>query len=243
MINRERPLSRMTIRWVSIGLAITLVVSFGISGLGQRQPDWAPIVEELHGQPSGERLAELVHQALDLFAGDAAERLLAVLSPAHTILYCAGTGCLGLVMITPPSELFAGQTPMGASRAYNQDQVVGFIGTFGNTLVPGLEGFFLLRSNPDGSIALLDNAGEQVASLVAAHLLQTGATPLPIPRPEDGSTLLPRQVLEMQIEIDELTVAASAESRSPIEITIGSTGRDGLFSGVILCGAIPITVP
>ena len=243
MSNRERTRSGMMVRLVSVGLAVALIASLGTGAFAQRHPDWAPIVEELHRQPSGDRLTELAHRALDLFTGDAPEQLLSVLSPEHTILYCAGTGCLGLVMITPPGELIAGQTPTGASRAYNQDQIVGFIGTFGSTLVPDVEGFFLLKSNPDGSIALLDYAGEQVASLLAAHLFQTGATPLPIPRPEDGSTLLPERVVEMQLEIDAPIAAAVAQSRSPIEITIGSTDRDGLFSGVVLCGAIPITVP
>lgn len=244
MTNRGRPLiSRMTIRWVSISLAMALVVSFGISGLGQRETDWRPIVEELRSRPSSEVLAELVHEALKLFAEGASARILSVLAPEHTVLYCAGTGCLGLVLVTPPNELFAGQGKTGASRTYNQGEIVGFIGTFGGTLAPDLEGFFLLRSNPDGSVGLLNKDGEEVATLVAAHVLQVEAARLPIPRPEQGSTRLPERVVEMRIEMEEPIVDVSAESRLPIQIRIGQADPGGLFSGVVLCGAIPITVP
>lgn len=235
--------SGMIARLVGVALVVVLVVSFGAVVSAQRQPNWTPIVQMLREQPTSEGLAELAREAIGLFAGDDAERLLAGLSPEHTILYCAGTGCLGLVLVTPPNELVAGQTEAGASRAYNQGDIVGFVGTFGGTLAPDVEGFFLLQTSPDGSIALVNAAGEQVASLVASHLLQVGATPLPIPRPEDRSTLLSEQALEMVLEIESPTATASAESRSPVAITIGRTDRDGFFSGVALCGAIPINLP
>jgi len=66
---------------------------------------------------------------------------------------------------------------------------------------------------------------------------------LPIPRPEDESTLLPEQVMEMALEIEAPEVTVSSETRSPVGITIGRIDRDGFFSGVALCGAIPINLP
>jgi|GEM_PF-6995274 len=240
--NEQSPCRRIN-RWVSLSLVVTLVVASGMTLLGQRGIDWAPVVEQLRLQPSPELLAELVQQVLEQFGEGASERIVPLLAPQHTILYCAGTGCLGLVLVTPPNELIAGQTRGGVSRAYNQGEIVGFLGTFGNTIAPDLEGFFLLRSNPDGSVGLLDENGEQVTALGAMHTFRVGVASLPTPRSEEESMLLPERTLEMLLEIEAPTVNVSAESRSPIQISIGTADEEGLFSGVVLCGAIPITVP
>ncbi len=243
MSQNEPSLSRRIRRWVRWSLVVTLVVASGMTLLGQRDSDWAPIVEQLRMEPSPELLAELVHQVLEQFGEDVSERISPLLSPQRTILYCAGTGCLGLVLVTPPNELIAGQTRTGASRAYNQGKIVGLLGTFGNTIAPSLEGFFLLCSNPDGSVGLLDENGEQVAALGVVHAFRVEAAALPGLRTEEGSTLLPGRTLEIALEIEAPTVSLSVESRSPIQISIGTTDEKGLFSGVFFCGAIPITVP
>jgi hypothetical protein len=243
MFHNEQTPCRRIHRRVGLSLVVILLVAFGATLLGQRGTDWVPIVEQLRLQPSPELLAELVHQVLEQFGEGVSERIVLLLAPQHTILYCAGTGCLGLVLITPPNVLVAGQTRAGASRAYNQGEIVGLLGTFGNTVAPDLEGFFLLRSNPDGSVGLLDKNGEQVTALGAVHAFRETVAPLLIPDPERGSVLLPERMLETTLEIEGPAANVSAESRSPIQITIGAVDEVGFFSGVALCGAIPITVP
>lgn len=243
MFHNEQTSCRRVSRCVSLGLVVILLVASGVTLLGQRGTDWMPIVEQLRLQPNPELLAELVQQVLEQFGEGVSERTVPLLAPQHTILYCAGTGCLGLVLITPPDALVAGQTRAGASRAYNQGEIVGLLGTFGNTIAPDLEGFFLLRSNPDGSVGLLDKDGEQVTALGAVHAFRERVTPVLILDPEEGSVLLSERMLEMTLEIEAPAVNLSAQSRLPIQITIGTVDEEGLFSGVVLCGAIPITVP
>jgi len=230
-------------RWVGLSLVAILVVSSGMTLLGQRDSNWGPIAEQLRMQPSLEVLAELVHQVLEQFREAVSERVVLLLDPQQTILYCAGTGCLGLVVVTPPHVLIAGQTRTGVTRAYNQGEIVGLLGTFGNTLAPDLEGFFLLMGNPDGSIGLLDVSGTQVAELSAVHAFREATTTLLDLRLEEGSVLLSERTQEMTLEIEAPTVNLLAESRLPIQIRIGTTEEKGWFSGVVLCGAIPITVP
>lgn len=243
MFHNDQAPGRRVNRCVSLSLIVILLVASGVTLLGQRGTDSVSIVEQLRLQPSPELLAELVQQVLEQFGEGVSERIVPLLAPQHTILYCAGTGCLGLVLITPPNALVAGQTRAGASQAYNQGEIVGLLGTFGNTIAPDLEGFFLLRSNPDGSVGLLDKDGEQVTTLGAVHAFRETVPRLLIPDPERGSVLLSERMLETTLEIEAPAANVSAESRSPIQITIGTVDEEGLFSGVVLCGAIPITVP
>jgi hypothetical protein len=228
---------------VTIGLVGVLVVVGGVTSLGQRGADWRPIVEQLRSQPSPELLAELVSQVLERFSAGVSERIVPLLNPQQTILYCAGTGCLGLVLVTPPGELIAGQIRTGTTRAYNQGEIVGLLGTFGNTIAPDVEGFFLLRSNPDGSMGLLDENGEQVTTIGALHTVQMELPADLSSRLEKGSLLLPEWTKEETLSIEAPAVDILAESRSAVQIRIGTTDDEGLFTGVVLCGAIPITVP
>lgn len=229
-------------RWIGLSLAVTLVVVPGTTLLGQRGIDWTPILEELRSQPSPETLAELVHQVLEQFGEGVSERVVPLLAPHQTILYCAGTGCLGLVLVTPPNVLVAGQTRTGVSRAYNQGEIVGLLGTFGEMIAPGLEGFFLLVSHLDGSVGLLDENGELVTELSAVHAFRMETAALSA-RLEEGSVLLSERMQETTLEIEAPTASLLAESRLPVRIRIGTIEEEGFFSGVVLCGAIPITVP
>jgi hypothetical protein len=222
---------------------VAVIIVFGVTSLGGRGVDWSPIVEALRSGPSPELLAELVHQVLERFSGEVTERILPLLDPQQTILYCAGTGCLGLVLVTPPRVLVAGQTRAGVSRAYNQGEILGLLGTFGNTIAPGLEGFFLLTSNLDGSVGVIDENGEEVTVLGAFHAFRVETAAVLDHRFEEGSVLLSGRTSEITVEIEDPIASLVAEERLPVQIRIGTAGEDGLFSGVALCGAIPITVP
>ena len=218
-------------------LAVSVVVSSALASEGR---DWSPIVQQLRTQPGPELLAELVNQVLARFDESVAAEAVTLLDPQRSVLACLGAGCLDSLLITPPGELTAGQTRNGPSRVYNQGAIVGLLGTFGETLARGLEGFFLLRAHADGSIGLLNTCGEEVMVLPAAHVDQVSVTPIPIPGQGEESVSLPARVLQTRLEIDQPTGSVILASRSPVEILIGESTQDGLFSGVALCGTLPI---
>jgi len=217
-----------------MAVGLVLVVGLAMTWLPAAGQDWAPFLEQLREQPDREALTGLVINVLGRFEQD-----LSVLDPSRTILECAGGGCLRPVLLTPPSQLVAGQTRSGPSRSYNDGRIVGLIGGFDGTIARDVEGFFLLRSNPDGSISLLDTAGEEAERLAAAHVDQVSVTPIPIPDPEGDSVLLPSRVLDTRIEIEEPAAHIAGRSRTGTLFSIGSTGETGLFSGIVFSGQIP----
>ncbi len=217
-----------------VALASILVLA-GLPILGQERVNWTPFLERLQEQPDQEALTELVIDALARF-----EQNLSVLDPSRTILACAGGGCLRPILLTPPNRLVAGQTRSGPSRSYNVGEIVGLIGGFGGTIARDLEGFFLLRATSDGSIGLLDAAGEEVKTFAAAHVDQVSVTPIPIPDPEGESLLLSSRAFERRIEIESPAPAVVVGgSRAASTFSIGRIDENGLFSGIIFSGDVP----
>ena len=216
-----------------IVLAVVIAIAcFPFFGAGR--VDWAPMLEQLRERPDQQELTELVHEILSRFEEDTT-----LLNPARTILGCLGGGCLQPVLLTPPSQLVAGRTRSGPSRSYNSGSIVGLIGVFGDTIARGVNGFFLLRTTPEGSIQLIDVAGEEVASLTAIHADQVSVTPIPIPDPERGSQLLPERVLEGPLRVDAPDAWIVVDERAALILTVGHTDQADLFSGIIVLGTSP----
>lgn len=218
---------------VAVSSLLVVLVAAWLPAVGQERIDWTPMLEQLREQPQQEALTELVEEVLGRFEGDTS-----VLDPSRTVLACVGGGCLRPVLITPPERLVAGQTRSGPRRAYNTRGIVGLIGVSGGIIARDLEGLFLLKTNPDGSISLLDVTGGEVARLAAAHIDQVSVTPIPIPDPEGESVLLPARVLETRIEIEAPSARiAGGEAQSSSLFSIGRLDESGLFAGVVFSGA------
>ena len=221
------------------GVAIVLLVLAAfpaVAGPG----NWDAVWEQLATNPSGETLAEIAQEAVLNFA-ELGPELLQQLDPQQALLYCGDPGCEELVLIVPAKALSSFDQTGQLSGAYNQGRVVGLLGVKGGLLLPGVSGFFLLVSQPNGAVALVREGGEEVGVLVAMHVWMFGFAPQPIPLPRpENPLLLPRG---RPCEVQGPTVEAGRAATGELVIKIGQVLRGGIFSGVILFGATPLPIP
>ncbi len=221
-------------------LALAALLTIGMMGLGQGWGGWEEIVAGLRAHPSGPEAAELAKQAILLCGGGDGPALLEQLAPERVAVYCVDPDCLRIVVVIPARTLRAGEEEW----VYNRDGVLGLLGTFGGSIVPELEGFFRLVSNPDGSVSLIGRWGERAAALLGAqvHRLAVAPQPIPLPRPAESSPLS-LEVTGMGIELGPLSVEMGLGADHTVQIMLGQFARNGTFSGVLMFGATPQPIP
>ena len=220
-----------------LGWGVALLVFATFPAAATEPGRWDAVWEQLATNPSGETLAEIAQEAVLNFA-ELGPELLQQLDPSQALLYC-GPDCNRLVLIVPAKVLASFDQAGQLSRAFNQGRVVALLGVRGDLLLPGVNGFFLLVTQPNGAVALIQEDGEDVAALVAMHVWMLGIPSRPLPRPEIP-LLLPRGG---PYELQGPTVEAGRAAGGELLLKIGQTLRGGIFSGIILFGTAPQPIP